>query len=501
MATAILKTVEDQIVCTICLEIFEEPKALPCLHTFCKKCIAQHIVRKSSQNRRKEFPCPICRRQVSVPAHVRRNPEEWAEHLENNHAMKSMIDSYKQTNKCLETCENHPEMELDFYCMEHDQPLCSLCCHQHRQCCIVTNPPDARTGDHKTEPSSNESSNQDDANLKRLHQQCTLMEGIVDRRNYSFDFLHQSEQCMRDKVKSMKIKLDELLTLDKEVKDLARKRTQSSDQNRPKQPETNVQTIELPFQGKPSWITGITILPSGKLLLVDHTNKVMSVFNSSHRFLCKTNINPAPYDVVSISLIHDSVIVSLPDTQQLLKCEVLQNGVIEKGPTLKTNITCKAAASDGIYVAICSYSDLQIFETDSEFWSIILDECYETAKFTYITMTSLEKKVFITDLSFNNPHIRCLDFDGTTLWKVSDGRVGFSTGVCSFGSEIMVTSWDSEKIFSLLCNGDDLKTYRNAGLVFPWKLYASTAQRIICVSQHKNTLSEVDKRTIKVFKM
>lgn len=52
--------------CAICLQPFDHPKALPCLHTFCEKClegyIRQHLQRFEGS---KEFPCPVCR-QVSI---------------------------------------------------------------------------------------------------------------------------------------------------------------------------------------------------------------------------------------------------------------------------------------------------------------------------------------------------------------------------------------------------------------------------------------------------
>ena len=33
------KQIEEEITCSICSELFKEPKTLPCLHTFCKECI------------------------------------------------------------------------------------------------------------------------------------------------------------------------------------------------------------------------------------------------------------------------------------------------------------------------------------------------------------------------------------------------------------------------------------------------------------------------------
>nr|XP_033471229.1 E3 ubiquitin-protein ligase TRIM21-like [Epinephelus lanceolatus] len=50
---------EDQLLCSICLEVFTDPVTLPCGHNFCKSCITQHLS-SNSQHR-----CPMCKEQVN----------------------------------------------------------------------------------------------------------------------------------------------------------------------------------------------------------------------------------------------------------------------------------------------------------------------------------------------------------------------------------------------------------------------------------------------------
>ncbi|ESP01862.1 hypothetical protein LOTGIDRAFT_199978, partial [Lottia gigantea] len=50
--------------CSICLEDFTKPKLIDCHHTFCEKCLSDHIRNFSLNNR---FPCPMCRRDIQVP--------------------------------------------------------------------------------------------------------------------------------------------------------------------------------------------------------------------------------------------------------------------------------------------------------------------------------------------------------------------------------------------------------------------------------------------------
>jgi hypothetical protein len=38
-----MATADDLVHCPICLEIYDEPRALPCLHTFCNTCLQEYI--------------------------------------------------------------------------------------------------------------------------------------------------------------------------------------------------------------------------------------------------------------------------------------------------------------------------------------------------------------------------------------------------------------------------------------------------------------------------
>ena len=50
--------------CALCLDIFKDPRQLPCTHTFCCKCLDRLITRLASPS----LPCPMCREPTKVPA-------------------------------------------------------------------------------------------------------------------------------------------------------------------------------------------------------------------------------------------------------------------------------------------------------------------------------------------------------------------------------------------------------------------------------------------------
>ena len=59
-----LEELESEITCGICQEHYTEPKVLPCLHYYCKKCILKLALRTQSG---KSFHCPECRCEATLP--------------------------------------------------------------------------------------------------------------------------------------------------------------------------------------------------------------------------------------------------------------------------------------------------------------------------------------------------------------------------------------------------------------------------------------------------
>lgn len=60
------KLQEEFLSCKICLEAYQRPKALPCLHSFCTHCL-QDYVRRHTGLRPGYFPCPMCRKDIKIP--------------------------------------------------------------------------------------------------------------------------------------------------------------------------------------------------------------------------------------------------------------------------------------------------------------------------------------------------------------------------------------------------------------------------------------------------
>ncbi|XP_045176404.2 tripartite motif-containing protein 45-like [Mercenaria mercenaria] len=50
--------------CSICLSAFNDPKILPCFHTFCLQCLDEYVIRNGQAGK---FECPLCRVDTEIP--------------------------------------------------------------------------------------------------------------------------------------------------------------------------------------------------------------------------------------------------------------------------------------------------------------------------------------------------------------------------------------------------------------------------------------------------
>ena len=62
MAAGVVVVVPSNLKCSICLEFFNDPRLLPCLHTYCLKCLQGLVCDKKS-----ELSCPQCRAKHEIP--------------------------------------------------------------------------------------------------------------------------------------------------------------------------------------------------------------------------------------------------------------------------------------------------------------------------------------------------------------------------------------------------------------------------------------------------
>uniref|UniRef100_A0A8C4QGP4 Tripartite motif-containing protein 54 n=1 Tax=Eptatretus burgeri TaxID=7764 RepID=A0A8C4QGP4_EPTBU len=139
-----LETLERQLLCPICLEIFTKPVViLPCQHNLCRKCASDifeasnpyYTSRSGMLPSGGRFRCPSCRHEVVLDRHG-------VYGLQRNLLVENIIDIYKEEAmrpiKKLDQpmCPEHGEEKINIYCVSCRVPTCSLCkvFGEHKDC-------------------------------------------------------------------------------------------------------------------------------------------------------------------------------------------------------------------------------------------------------------------------------------------------------------------------------------------------------------------------------
>ncbi|KAF7689225.1 zinc-binding protein A33-like [Silurus meridionalis] len=109
-------SLEDDLSCPVCCELYRDPQLLSCGHTFCRQCLKKHWAVTSTR------ACSVCRR-VCVQEPV------------TNLALRNTTESYqrekererKERESGSEVrCSQHRE-KVEYYCKSDDEVICSKC--------------------------------------------------------------------------------------------------------------------------------------------------------------------------------------------------------------------------------------------------------------------------------------------------------------------------------------------------------------------------------------
>uniref|UniRef100_A0A8C9Z747 Uncharacterized protein n=1 Tax=Sander lucioperca TaxID=283035 RepID=A0A8C9Z747_SANLU len=113
MASANYLSSEDQFLCSICLDVFTDPVAISCGHSFCKNCITEHW------NTNDQYLCPMCKKVFNT------KPE-----LHVNTFISEMVAQFRQS---AQQKASSSSSEQQVMCTEHDKPL-ELFCKTDQTC-------------------------------------------------------------------------------------------------------------------------------------------------------------------------------------------------------------------------------------------------------------------------------------------------------------------------------------------------------------------------------
>jgi len=144
------KELDDMTECSICTEVFTDPRVLPCIHTFCLNCLLNYGKDSYPGDR---LPCPLCRKEFTIPhnglsgmqknfekeqlLHVRKLlaghdvqhiPRE-AQRISSD--TQAVIEREPKSAEILKVstnmCEQHKGNEIEVFCLDCKVAVCVMC--------------------------------------------------------------------------------------------------------------------------------------------------------------------------------------------------------------------------------------------------------------------------------------------------------------------------------------------------------------------------------------
>lgn len=117
-------SLEEELHCQICLDVFKNPVILPCSHSFCKDCLKSWWTSKATKE------CPICK-EKHFKAEITALPS--------NLVLRKLCEAFVQQQAkeaATPVCSLHSE-KLKLFCLDHQEPVCLICqaskAHNHHK--------------------------------------------------------------------------------------------------------------------------------------------------------------------------------------------------------------------------------------------------------------------------------------------------------------------------------------------------------------------------------
>ncbi|XP_038071147.1 E3 ubiquitin-protein ligase TRIM13-like [Patiria miniata] len=107
---------EEHLTCSICYNLFDTPKTLACLHSFCENCLL-----RCHDGYSEEIMCPVCRQADSTTFGA-------VENITTDFKLVNMVESVRKEDKqAAPFCSEHDEKLCRVYCQTCEELLCLNC--------------------------------------------------------------------------------------------------------------------------------------------------------------------------------------------------------------------------------------------------------------------------------------------------------------------------------------------------------------------------------------
>ena len=125
-SSSALKKLEEQLTCAICLNLYTNPKSLPCFHSFCQQCLEG--LPQDRQGDNYFISCPTCRHHTQLPEPTADFPIAFhINELKEVHNLMIKVSGHQQV-----ICDICTTTNATVYCKECNKCLCETCINIHK---------------------------------------------------------------------------------------------------------------------------------------------------------------------------------------------------------------------------------------------------------------------------------------------------------------------------------------------------------------------------------
>ena len=144
---------DDLLYCSVCMEEYEDPRALPCLHTFCYKCLVQLTMKEAMVaptekqlaykianllnflDKQNTLKCPLCSEEHPIPKDkgvagfrkdFRINQLIQQQRSKYHEAVQKDSEPKDTSDTDVDKCKDHPDEKLLYHC-ENAACKCDIC--------------------------------------------------------------------------------------------------------------------------------------------------------------------------------------------------------------------------------------------------------------------------------------------------------------------------------------------------------------------------------------
>ena len=125
----LFKNLKKEAECPLCLETVRDPKTLPCLHSFCLRCLDKHA-RYAKRRLEKTIKCPVCQVCFQIPKGNTFDSLPTSFHLNRLVDLLALRDGSKEAQRCSSCEENDTATSYCFVCQNF---LCKDCFDAHQR--------------------------------------------------------------------------------------------------------------------------------------------------------------------------------------------------------------------------------------------------------------------------------------------------------------------------------------------------------------------------------